>query len=264
MSIIKAFLYTLLAFVFWTILQLSILLPIKYFIGEPGDITHIFGITRIISVVGAFLLIFFYFWKPRFDLKKALKIKNYNPRVYLYLPLVGIGLLLLNRPFWDFTKILNYYQDNSIYVNSIIATNNIALFYNLISTILIAPIFEELFYRRFLLEKLSNRYNPNLSIIISSLCFSIMHIETPNNLIPTFISGIIFGIIYIKTKKIGYSIMLHFFVNLIIFSTNNIEASYDNWLIGYNFNIMYWLLSGIGMFLMLIGMKKITTTVRKS
>src|SRR5690554_6286854 len=119
MSIIKAFLYTFLAFVFWTILQLSILLPIKYFIGEPGDITHIFGITRIISVVGAFLLIFFYFWKPRFDLKKALKIKNYNPRVYLYLPLVGIGLLLLNRPFWDFTKILNYYQDNSIYVNSI-------------------------------------------------------------------------------------------------------------------------------------------------
>jgi membrane protease YdiL (CAAX protease family) len=259
MSIIKAFLYTVLAFVFWTIIQLAILLPIKYLIGEPDDFTHIFGITKIVSVVGAFLLIYFFFWKPNFDFKKALKVQNYNPRIYLYLPLIGIGLLLINKPFWDFNKIMEYYQGISTNDNFVSSNNNIALIYSLISTLLIAPIVEELFYRKFLLDKLLEKNIPILAIIVSSICFSIMHIETPNNLIPTFISGIILGIIYLKTKKIGYCIMLHFIVNLIIVTTNNIGTSYDNWLIGYNFDIYYWLSFGVGIIITIIGMKKITT-----
>jgi membrane protease YdiL (CAAX protease family) len=259
MSIIKAFLYTILAFVFWTTIQLAILLPIKYLIGEPDDFTHIFGITKIVSVVGAFLLIYFFFWKPNFDFKKALTVPNYNPRIYLYLPLIGIGLLLINKPFWDFNKIMEYYQGISTNDNFVSSNNNIALIYNLISTLLIAPIVEELFYRKFLLDKLLEKNKPVLAIIISSICFSIMHLETPNNLIPTFISGIILGIIYLKTKKIGYCIMLHFIVNLIIVTTNNIGTSYDNWLIGYNFDIYYWLSFGVGTIITIIGMKKITT-----
>lgn len=259
MSIIKAFLYTVLAFVFWTIIQLAILLPIKHLIGEPDDFTHIFGITKITSVVGAFLLIYFFFWKPNFDLKKALKVENYNPRIYLYLPLIGIGLLLMNKPFWDFNKILECYQGTSTNDNFISSKNNIALIYSLISTLLIAPIVEELFFRKFLLNKLSIKNKPIIALIVSSICFSIMHIETPNNLIPTFISGIILGIIYLKTKKIGYCIILHFIVNLIIVTTNNIGTSYDNWLIGYNFDFIYWLIFGLGTFTTLIVMKKITT-----
>ncbi|WP_225036601.1 CPBP family intramembrane glutamic endopeptidase [Winogradskyella sp. SM1960] len=259
MSIIKAFLYTILAFVFWTTIQLAILLPIKYLIGTPDDFTHIFGITKIVSVVGAFLLIYYFFWKPNFDFKKALKVTNYNPRIYLYLPLIGIGLLLINKPFWDFNKIMEYYQGISTNDNFVSSNNNIALFYNLISTLLIAPIVEELFYRKFLLDKLLEMNKPVLAIIISSICFSIIHIETLNNLIPTFISGIILGIIYLNTKKIGYCIMLHFIVNLIIVTTNNIETSYDNWLIGYNFDIYYWLSFGVGIIITIIGMKKITT-----
>lgn len=259
MSIIKAFLFTILALVFWTIIQLVILLPIKYLIGVPDDFTHIFGITKIVSVLGAFLMICFFFWKPKLDLKKAIKIQNYNSKVYLYLPLIGIGLFLLNKPFWDFTKIAEYYQGISTNDNSVISNNNIALIYSLISTLLIAPIIEELFYRKFLLDKLLKKNKPIIAVVVSSVCFSLIHIETPNNLIPAFTSGIILGIIYLKTKKIGYCIMLHFIVNLIIVTTNNIRTSYDNWLIGYNFDLIYWLLFGIGITITLIGMNKITT-----
>lgn len=259
MSIIKAFLYTILAFVFWVMFQLAIFLPIKYLIGKPDDFTHIFGITKILSVPGSFLLIYHFFWKPKFDLKKALKIQNYNPGIYLYLPIIGLGLFLLNKSLWDFNKILEYFQGVSRIDNAVISSNNISLFYNLISTLLIAPIIEELFFRKFLLEKLAKKNRPILAIIISSICFSIIHIETPNNLIPTFIIGIILGIIYLKTKKIGYCIMLHFIVNLIILTTNNIGTSYDNWLTGYHFNIIYWLLFVTGIILTLFGMKRITT-----
>jgi len=259
MSIIKAFLYTFLAFVFWSIIQLAILLPIKYFIGKPDNFTHIIGITNNISIIGSFLIIYYFFWKPKFDLKKALRMQNYNPKVYLYLPLIGIGLFFLNRPLLDFTKIMEYYQGIPSNYSSNTAINYIDLIYKLISTILIAPIIEELFYRKFLLDKLLKNNSRISAIITSSICFSIMHIETPNNLIPTFISGIILGIIYLKTKKIGYCIMLHFIVNLIIVTTNNIGISYDNWLIGYNFDIYYWLSFGVGIIMTIIGMKKITT-----
>ncbi|WP_179333049.1 CPBP family intramembrane glutamic endopeptidase [Winogradskyella costae] len=259
MSIIKAFLYTVLAFIFWTIIQLAIQIPIKYLNGKPDDFTHILGITKIASIVGAFLLIYFLFWKPNFDLKKALKVQNYNHRIYLYLPIIGIGLFLINKPFWDFNKIMEYYQGISTKDTFVDSKNNIALIYSLISTLLIAPIVEELFYRKFLLGKLLEKNKPISAIIISSICFSIMHIETPNHLIPTFISGIILGILYLKIKKIGYCIMLHFIANLIIVTTNNIGISYDNWLIGYNFDIYYWLSFGVGIIITIIGMKKITT-----
>ncbi|MEL4309097.1 CPBP family intramembrane glutamic endopeptidase [Joostella sp. CR20] len=259
MSIIKAFLYTALAFVFWTIIQLVIFLPIKALIEEPNYFTHIFGITKIISVVGSFLLIYFFFWKPNFDFKKAIKIENYDPRIYLYLPIIGIGIFLINKPFWDFNKILESYQGISTNDNFFNSKNNITIIYSLISNLLIAPIVEELFFRKFLLDKLSIKYKPIIALIISSICFSIIHIETPNNLIPTFISGIILGIIYLKTKKAGYCILLHFIVNLIIVTTNNVRISNDNWLIGYNFDFIYWLMFGIGIFITSIGMRKITT-----
>ena len=259
MNIIKAFLYTVLAFVFWVIIQLAILVPVKYLFGKPDDFTHVFGLTKIVSVVGPFFLIYYFFWKPKFDLKKALKIQNYSPGIYLYLPIIGLGLFLLNKPFWDFNKILEYFQGVSRIDNAAISSNNISLFYNLISTLLIAPIVEELFYRKFLLEKLAQKNRPILAITVSSICFSIIHIETPNNLIPTFISGIILGIIYLKTKKIGYCIMLHFIVNLIIMTTNNIGTLNNNWLSSYDFNIIYWLLFGTGIILTLFGMKRIIT-----
>ena len=259
MSIIKAFLYTILAFSLWTIIQLAILLPIKYLIGVPDDFTHIIGITKITSVIGAFLLICFFIWKPTFNFKKAFKIRNYNPRIIFYLPLIGIGLFLINKPFWDLNKIMEYYQGISTNDNFINSNNHIALIYNLISTLLVAPMVEELFYRKFLLDKLLKKNKPILAIIVSSICFSIMHIETLNNLIPSFISGIVLGIIFLKTKKIGYCIMLHFIVNLIIMTINNIDTLYNDWLIGYNFNIIYWLLFGVGIIITLIGMKKITT-----
>ena len=53
--------------------------------------------------------------------------------------------------------------------------------------------------------------------------------------------------------------MLHFIVNLIILTTNNIGTSYDNWLTGYHFNIIYWLLFVTGIILTIFGMKRITT-----
>lgn len=94
MTVTKALLYTFLAFIFWVLIQLIILLPTKYWVGTPDDFTHIYGIVKILSVSGAFFLIYFFFWKPKFDFRKTIKFPKYNHKIYLYLPLIGLGLFL--------------------------------------------------------------------------------------------------------------------------------------------------------------------------
>lgn len=152
--------------------------------------------------------------------------------------MVSIGLILINRPFWDFTKIVNFYRRGEIYTNSFTPQFDSQFVYSFISTLIIAPVFEEFFFRKFLLQKLSERNSSAISLIVSSLCFSLIHLETPNNLIPAFISGLVFGVIYLKTKKIGYTIAMHFIINLIVLSSNSVQISSCNLFFGYNFNMV--------------------------
>lgn len=149
-----------------------------------------------------------------------------------------------------------FYQGTTAIDNPIKSINSVALTYTVISSLLIAPLIEELFYRKFLLDKLLKTNSATLSVMTSSLCFSIIHLETPNNLVPAFLGGIILGTIYLKTRRIGYCILLHFFINLIVIATNSMDNQ-NNWLTGYNFDIMYWLLVGMGIIMILFGMKRI-------
>lgn len=259
MSITKAFLYTILIVIIYCLITVIIIIPTKYFIGTPDDFTHIYGILKIISTVGAFLIIYFFFWKPKFNIKKALKFKYYNPKVYLCLPIIAFGLILIDKPFWDFNLLLNYYQHSLDYKKPTFIFNQSAFVYSVISTLLIGPLIEELFFRKLVLGKLAERYHPSTALIISSSCFSLIHIETPNNLIPAFIGGIVLGIIYIKTKKIGYSIILHFIINAMIITFNNSEIIDVFWFYGYNFDLTYWLMFLFGISITILSVKKITS-----
>ncbi|WP_055435537.1 CPBP family intramembrane glutamic endopeptidase [Lacinutrix algicola] len=261
MNIIKAFFYTVLIFVFWVAIQLIILLPFKGFFYKIEYNSTAFGIIDITSKVGAFLLIYVFFWKPNFDFKKTQILKNYNPNIYLYILLIVLGLNLALRPFWNFELIISDYFQNAVFRGNS-KTINLSIF-NIISLIIIAPIIEELFYRKFLLEKLAQKNGKLVSLLISSLCFSIIHIETPNNLIPSFIVGMILGLIYLKTQKIGYSIVLHFIFNLVFIISVSMEYSNNHWLFGTNFDVIYWFLFVNGILLTYLGVKQILSSNTK-
>ena len=80
-----------------------------------------------------------------------------------------IGLRLLGEPFWDFNQIfrsaeINLYQFEGIDANFI---------YRITSTLLIAPVLEELFFRKFLLSELNKKYSKfHSALCFSALCFS--------------------------------------------------------------------------------------------
>ena len=261
MTVLKAILLTLFLILVFALTQIGFGLLMYKTELIPDSYQRHYGITIGLSFIIGYLLTFKIFWKLNFDINKSLNIKNIDFKIIPYLILIVVGLHLLDRPFWDLERIWNYlkYSEFESDISSFSGFNP-ALLYNTITILLISPILEELFFRKFLLQKLLEKNSQIIAIIISSLCFTIIHIETPMNLIPTFIFGIISGLILIKTKRIIYSIILHFLVNLIVQSLYIFDFTFDRWLLTLDFNFIYWIMFLIGIGITYFGIKKLLAT----
>lgn len=247
MTVLKAILLTLLLICAFSLAQVGFVLLFYKTQLLPEYFQDHFLITVAISFVIAYVLLFKIFWKPKLNIKNALDVKTYDFRYLTYFVLIILGLQLLNRPFWDLDKIWSYihyaeFDTNPIYFNGF----NPAFIYRTISILIIGPILEELFFRKFLLKKLLERNSQKVAILVSSLCFALIHIETPYNLIPTFFFGIISSLIFIASNKIWYSILLHFLFNLLLQIFFVFDFSLDLWLLDLNFNYIYWMVFIIG------------------
>lgn len=174
------------------------------------------GAVQFIAVV-----IFIYLIK-----NKTLKnlIKKTNPKWYLLALLLGISFVFIQSPLkW----IYNFLFDTEYYIayrfDGFPTFKNI----NIISSILLIPISEELFFREYIQNYLQKKLNVFLSIIIASLLFASIHSPYLNliseyynqdwhSFYLTIFGGIISGVLYYKSKSIGPSMVYHIFWNLVV------------------------------------------------
>lgn len=84
----------------------------------------------------------------------------------------------------------------------------------IIVKVIIIPIIEELFFRKFLIMKI--KFNALLSILISSLLFSLVHLNYIHKSYIALFGGLISGYIYHKTDKVIYSILFHISWNFLV------------------------------------------------
>lgn len=96
-------------------------------------------------------------------------------------------------------------------INNVI--NNSGLVANLIIITTIAPIFEELIFRKLLIDR-TIKYGGTISVLLSGLLFAFFH-GNLNQFFYAFLLGGFFAIIYIKTGQIKYTIGLHMIINFI-------------------------------------------------
>lgn len=96
-------------------------------------------------------------------------------------------------------------------INDVI--NNSGLVANLIIITTIAPIFEELIFRKLLIDR-TMKYGGTISVLLSGLLFAFFH-GNLNQFFYAFLLGGFFAIIYIKTGQIKYTIGLHMIINFI-------------------------------------------------
>lgn len=77
--------------------------------------------------------------------------------------------------------------------------------------VIVAPIVEELVFRKFFIDKLQV-YSRKYAIILSGLLFGLMH-GNLEQFFFTFFLGTFLAFIYVRTGKIRYTIILHFIMN---------------------------------------------------
>jgi membrane protease YdiL (CAAX protease family) len=83
-----------------------------------------------------------------------------------------------------------------------------------IYSVIIGPIFEEIVYRKIIYGSLSNRYNFWTGAVVSSLIFSIGHLNL-ERLLAYFLTGLVLCYTYKKTNTITTPILIHATLNLI-------------------------------------------------
>ena len=84
---------------------------------------------------------------------------------------------------------------------------------NLITVVLMAPIFEEWFFRKLLIDRL-RFYGEKTALIVSGLLFGLFHGNFSQAFYATLL-GFAFGYIYLKTGRLRYTIILHAAFNLL-------------------------------------------------
>lgn len=78
-------------------------------------------------------------------------------------------------------------------------------------TVICAPIFEELFFRKFIIDRITT-FGELPAVLLSGFMFGLFH-GNLSQFPYAFTIGIFFGILYIRTGKILYPILLHGMVN---------------------------------------------------
>lgn len=103
-----------------------------------------------------------------------------------------------------------FHSEISNPVQTLINSSDIML--NLLLVSIIGPIFEEIFFRKLLIDR-TIKYGARVSIILSAIIFAFFH-GNLNQFFYAFLIGGFFAYVYIKTGKITYTIILHIIVNL--------------------------------------------------
>lgn len=77
---------------------------------------------------------------------------------------------------------------------------------------ILAPILEEIVFRKVIFGSLYKRMNFFLAAVISSLIFGVIHLDLTHLLIYT-VMGFVFAFLYVKTKRIIIPIIVHMGIN---------------------------------------------------
>lgn len=112
-----------------------------------------------------------------------------------------------------------------------------------VSTVLAAPVVEELFFRGILCQSLS-RYSKGFGVVFSSLLFAMMHMNLVQG-IPTFLIGLVLGYVLIRSGSLSACIIIHMLNNLLAMLQ---ELSYGN-----DLNAVYVMATGLFLILGLAG-----------
>lgn len=197
-SILTSFLNTLCLYIFNIVKIKCILFPLIYL--TPFILFFIFFFLKMKKTN---------FW----DIFYPLKFSNF--KIYPLIIIITICSMIITNYLSSIIPSSNYIENMYRKMEKIIYNQLNCPISLIISTTLLAPICEEIFFRGIILQGLlNNKIHPFKAILFSSFLFGFVHMN-PWQFIGGIIIGSIFGIIYLYTKSIFNCILLHSLNNLI-------------------------------------------------
>lgn len=117
-----------------------------------------------------------------------------------------------------------YFDANSTYL-FISSFKTLTIFTSLLSSLIIAPIFEELLFRGIFLQRLAKVFSLPFTILVISILFGLIH--GFGGIISAIVFGISMCILYVKSQNILVPIFAHFLNNvfaelIVIIDSNNV------------------------------------------
>lgn len=98
-----------------------------------------------------------------------------------------------------------------LYENTLETVSTLPWHTALVFTVLIAPLFEELVFRKLIIDRVSV-YGEKLAILFSAVLFAFFHSSIQQFFYALF-AGLVFGYLYIRTRRLVYPYILHALVN---------------------------------------------------
>lgn len=179
-------------------------------------------ILGIIDFIYIILMLFIYRKEIIIDIKDFKK--NYKEYLSKYVLVYMVGVILMgiiNILLTQITKI--ELSGNEEGIRMLIKEVPLYMFF---STVIYAPIIEELIFRKSIRNIFKNKY---IFIIISGVIFGVLHISDFSNIneilfgIPYIIMGIDFAYIYYKTNNIFTTMSFHMIHNLLLITIQFIK-----------------------------------------
>ncbi len=151
--------------------------------------------------------------------KHKLSLKKFLICVCITLALIYIGDYIIGAGIKGVVGVFK--PDKAVdTVTNLISGKSIWL--RLLESCLLAPIVEELLYRKLLIDR-TIKFGAGISIFISALIFGFCHGNLTQT-ISAFIGGCFFAFVYIKTGNIIYTIILHMIANFFCLVVDQILA----------------------------------------
>lgn len=223
------------------------------------------NIAALLSIA-VLLFSYFVFWKyflTAFIDFKQIKNERFDENLILPLIIIAISFTIVSWPLFDlyykYTLPPEIFKANFRVPHEINFSRIVMLF----SSLIIAPVAEELFFRKILLGEILKKHSLRSALLFSSFLFGLFHLPNWGNFLPPFLLGIISGIIFVKSGKIIYSVIIHFLTNTNVFLLNQFGKDLDENIDRLNFNIWYWIFVAAGISLLLIGLKIFEKNLKK-
>lgn len=136
---------------------------------------------------------------------RRLRMSRYEAAIAFW---VAVALYVF---FFVFNFIFSLFETPREWIEQIYDSGGGVPWYYLTVILVLVAIFEEFFWRGYILRALADRMNPLPALILGSLLYALVHVIAGNPLliVAAFIAGAVFGLLYLVTKSLLATIFCH-------------------------------------------------------